>query len=104
MKTVAGADTSRPVAAITIYPHCRDFPGAFDLSACKGTPEQYRQALRDAFAKCDLPNLHLIEGPEILTDAIGLTTDLVHPADAGMIQMGENLARRLEPIVAPLRN
>jgi hypothetical protein len=37
--------------------------------------------------------VHLVEGPEILRDPGGLTVDLIHPADNGMIQMGENLAQ-----------
>ena len=103
MNTVAGADTSRPVACITIYPHSRDFPGRFDAPQLKGTPEQYRQALRDAVGESGLPNVHLIEGPEMLTDPAGLTPDLVHPADNGMIMMGENLARELKPVVDSIR-
>lgn len=40
----------------------------------------------------------LIEGRSILTHAGGLTGDLVHPHDHGMAEMGENLARALEPL------
>lgn len=43
--------------------------------------------------------MHLIEGPDVLTDIGGLTTDLIHPADNGMINMGGNLASRLEALV-----
>ena len=41
--------------------------------------------------------MHLLEGPEILTDVTGLTSDLIHPADEGMIQMGRGLAERRRP-------
>ena len=99
VNTVAGADTSRPVACITLYPHCRDLGEAFVGAGAKGTAEQYRQKLRDAVAACPHPNAHLVEGPEILTDICGLTPDLVHPADNGMIQMGENLAKRLAELL-----
>ena len=37
--------------------------------------------------------------PDILTDFGGLTPDLLHPADNGMIRMGENLARKLKEII-----
>jgi lysophospholipase L1-like esterase len=96
---VAGSDTERPVAAITIYPHFRDLDQGLCNPADKGTTEQYRQALRDAVAQCPHPNVTLIEGSEIMDDISGLTPDLIHPADNGMIRMGENLARRLEPLL-----
>jgi len=99
VNTVAGANTARPVAAITLYPHARDFGEQFLPGDVKGTSEEYRQELRDAVANCPHPNLRLIEGPAILTDVTGLTPDLVHPADNGMIQMGENLAKRLRGLL-----
>jgi len=96
---VSGADTHRPVACITLYPYFRDW-GIEDAAASYGgTPAQYRQALRDAVAACPHPNVHLIEGPEILTQIRGLTHDLIHPGDHGMIEMGRNLAARLAPLV-----
>jgi len=102
VNTVAGADTSRPVACITIYPHVRDFGEQFAISEDKGDTGEFRRALAQAVEACPHPNAHLIEGPEILTDIAGLTPDLVHPSDNGMIQMGENLARRLRPLAEGL--
>jgi lysophospholipase L1-like esterase len=95
VNVVSGADTSRPVVCITIYPHFREFGSRFANLDAHGTPEQYRQRLRDAVSACPNPNVHLVEGTEILCDVGGLTADLIHPADNGMIQMGENLARRI---------
>jgi lysophospholipase L1-like esterase len=98
---VAGSDTSRPVACITIYPHFRDLGDSFSTPNQVASPEEYRQKLRDAVAACPYPNVHLIEGPDILQQFSDLTSDLLHPADNGMIQMGENLARKLAPLVSP---
>ena len=97
--TVAGANAGHPVACITIYPHCRDLVPQTVGPQDKGTAEEYRQRLRDAVRACPHPNVHLLEGAEILADITGLTGDLVHPGDHGMIQMGENLAARLKPLV-----
>ena len=95
---VSGADPARPVACITIYPHFRDFVG--DAAAQgKAPPDEFRQKLRDAVTACPQPNVHLFEGADILDDVAGLTPDMIHPADNGMIRMGENLARRLAPLV-----
>ncbi len=46
-----------------------------------------------------LINVHLIEGTDILTDIRGLTFDLIHPSDNGMIQMGRNLAEKLKQLL-----
>ena len=99
VNTVAGADTSRPVACITLYPYFRDYGVQAVTPGPKGPVEEYRQRLRDAVAACPHPNAHLIEGRDILADIGGLTPDLVHPADNGMIQMGENLAKRLQALL-----
>ena len=63
-----------------------------------GTPEEFRQALRRALAACPHSNAHLIEGLELLCDISGLTSDLIHPGDIGMIEMGEKLAAKLQAL------
>ena len=99
VNTVAKADTSRPVACITLYPYFRDFGISDPDAQYGGTADEYRQALRDVVAACPLPNVHLIEGPEILTNIGGLTADLIHPSDNAMIEMGRNLSARLIPLL-----
>ena len=99
VNTVSGQNPDKPVACITLYPYARDF-GIHDAGAkYGGTPEAYRQALRDAVAACPGKNVHLIEGPDILTDIAGLTADLVHPSDNAMILMGRNLAAKLKGLL-----
>jgi len=99
VNAVARANTSRPVACITLYPYFGDFIPKLRDPGCDGTPEDYRQVLREVVAACPYPNVHLLEGTDILRDITGLTPDLIHPADDGMIQMGENLARRLHELL-----
>lgn len=96
---IAGADPGRPVACITLYPYYRDF-GIDPPREYGGTPEEYRQSLREAVTTSGKKNAHLIEGPELLTDIGGLSADLIHPADHGMLEIGNNLADRLEKIMA----
>ena len=98
VNTVAGADPGRVVACITLYPYFRDL-GIEEESQTGGRSEAYRQALRDAVAACPSSNVHLLEGPEILTDLTGLTADLIHPSDFGMTEMGRNLAPLLKPLL-----
>ncbi len=92
---VAGANTHRPVACITLYPYFDDL----DTQDRKAHAAGRRQSLRDVVASCPHPNAYLFEGAEILSDMGGLTPDLIHPADNGMIRMGENLALKLRPLV-----
>jgi len=97
---VAGANIERPVACVTLWRFFGDLGPPWDNEPKVLSARVMRQVLRDAVAAAGHPNLHLIEGMEMLTDVGGLTPDLIHPADNGMIQMGENLARRLAPLVA----
>lgn len=99
VRTVAAANPQRPVACITLYPFRRDFLEADPSLEHGGTPEQFRRALRDAVAACDLPNLHLIEGADLLTNIGGLSADLLHPSDNAMIEIGRNLAAQLQPLL-----
>ncbi len=96
---VAGSNPTRVVACITLFPYFQDFGVRPADKNPKGASEEYRQALRDAVAAYPHDNAHLIEGPEILTDIGNLTSDLIHPGDNGMIQMGQNLAAKLRPLL-----
>lgn len=97
--TVAGAHPDKPVAAVTLFPLFADVcPGIDDTDEWEATPEEYRAALRDAVEAADRENLHLIEGPDLLRDVGGLSPDLLHPMDHGMIEIAQNLAGRLSDL------
>ena len=96
---VGGAQPSRPVACITLFPFYRDFGIEQGEGPFGGKADEYRQILRDVVRACPHGNVHLIEGPEILTDISGLTGDLIHPSDNAMIEMGWRLAEKLKPLL-----
>ncbi len=100
VNTVAGSDTSRPVACITLWPYFADLGAGFDNGDPQRTCEHFRQALRDAVTACPHPNAHLLEGPELFGEFAGLSTDMIHPGDYGMIRMGENLGARLAKLLS----
>lgn len=100
INTVAGRNPAKPVACITLFPYFRDFGLQDPDVSYGGVPEEYRQALRAAVAACPSSNAHLIEGPALLTEFRGLTHDLIHPGDHGMIEIGRNLAARLAGLLA----
>jgi lysophospholipase L1-like esterase len=99
VNTVSGKNPDKPVACITLYPYFRDFGIDATGPQFGGTSEEFRQALRDAVSACSNDNVYLIEGPDVLTDIRGLTFDLIHPSDNGMIQMGRNLAEKLRQLI-----
>ena len=101
VNTVSGANTERPVACITLWPFFNDMTldGGKPRKAEGGTAEEFRQSLRDAVAACPNPNVCLLEGPELMTATAGLTGDLIHPGDYGMMEMGINLAAKLKQLL-----
>lgn len=60
---------------------------------------EFNRIVQQVVSELGSPNLHFIDGADILTDFSGLTTDLLHPSDDGHIHMGDNLARRLKAIL-----
>ncbi len=102
INTICQSDPRRPVICITLLPYSREFGDTFIGIEDKGSPEDYREALRKAVQNCPYENAYLLEGSDILKDIGGFSTDLLHPGDQGMIFMGENLARYIKPLIEPL--
>ena len=96
---VAGADESRPVACITLMRLADDMPPRHTASAAGAAPEDYRRAFRQVAAACGRPNVHVIEGTDLLADLSDLTTSMVHPSDYGHARVAENLAPRLRAML-----
>jgi lysophospholipase L1-like esterase len=101
VQRIADSNPARPVVCITLFPHWRDISGFSIPVDAKSTAGEYRQVLRDIVKTLARPNLSLIEGPDLLPDVEGLSFDLLHPSARGMIQIGEELARRLMVFKAP---
>ncbi|ELZ64018.1 hypothetical protein C5B91_16520 [Haloferax sp. Atlit-10N] len=96
VETVAAANPTKPVACITLFPHVREYKRNHEEATLS---ETFRQHLRDVVAECGYDNVHLVEGPDLLPTASGMTTDLVHPGDDAMVRIGERLARELESLM-----
>lgn len=96
VERLATSGRRRLTACITILPFFCDL--GRPLPTAKATTDEYRQALREVVGELSLPNLVLLEGTDLLTDWSGLTVDLIHPGDHGMIEIGERLAARLKPL------
>lgn len=58
--------------------------------------EHYRQVVREIVAARKDPNLHLIEGPQLIDHDVALFDAIpVHPNDKGFAQMAERLAKQM---------
>lgn len=93
IQSIASANPEKPIYCITMYPFFDDVGIYNDVS--ERNAEGYRQALRDAATNSGFKNVFVLEGNDLLTDFSLLDTDLLHPNDLGMIQIGKNLANRI---------
>ena len=92
VNVMSASNIHRPVFCITLLPYHDDILGELSREKRFGKPEEYRDALRRAVANCRNENVYLIEGRDLLTDIRGLTSDLIHPGDSGMIEIGNKLS------------
>ena len=91
-------NAGRPIVLITPYLNFHHY--VLEEEALTERLLEYTDVLNSYANKAEFPDVHLINGREILTGFCGLTADLIHPFDTGMMQMGENLAAALRNIPA----
>ncbi len=90
---VVTQNPGKPVVLITIF---RNSAGWLREEDQNGRREaEFNTILRQIKSEDQSGRLHLLEGSQLLSRAGGLTGDLIHPSDYGMIEMGENLAQGL---------
>jgi len=94
VEQIASAHPEKPIACITVFPFHEDVVEGGDAEIGPA----YRETLRDIVAESPHDNLHVVAGPELI-ELSGLAADLLHPGDAGMQQIGTNLAACLDEIV-----
>ena len=92
---VAGPDPARPVACLTLMPLAADADPRQVGADWGGTPDDYRRVFREVAEGSGLPNVHCIEGRDLLAGVRDLTTSMIHPSDYGHGQIAANLAPRL---------
>jgi len=66
------------------------YTGDFIENAPKAGP--FRRAVAEVVEHLASPSVRHIDGRTLLADPAGLRTDMVHPGDIGMQEMGQNLA------------
>ncbi|WP_459194160.1 SGNH/GDSL hydrolase family protein [Halosimplex sp. J119] len=90
VSTVADAHPDDPVVCATLFPYHADLQIGGDRERARA----YREALAEAVADCGRETVSLVDGRE-LTGATGLTTDLLHPGDAGMETIADGIGAEL---------
>ncbi len=97
---IAGTNPARPVVCIVPFPYfaelCRDIAGPHQAEVA----DAYRTAIRDLVTQSPHPNLHWVEGADLLKDIDGYTADLAHPGDAAMTQITSQLVPRLAALLS----
>lgn len=93
------AKPDAPLVLITIFRNLDHFPVATPTPPAAESQAAFDRILRQLHQERNDPNLHLLEGLDLLKDFSGLSADLLHPSDYGHQQMGENLANALRPLL-----
>jgi len=72
------------------------FTFAADYDPASEKQNEFRQVVKNAVKKLDMPKLVYVDGRKMLKTTSGLTFDLVHPAPAGMEEIASNLSNLMK--------
>ena len=89
LRTVAQAHPDKPVLAMALYP----------WHVVMERDNAYARKLHEVIAGLNLPNLHEVDGWDLLPDCTGLSADGLHPSDWGHMVIAQNLARTIQRIM-----
>ena len=95
VNTIADANPDKYLFCIDLFTFLGDFTGDETVSI------GFRNAVRDIAEKRNSLKVLYVDGREILKDSAGLRTDLVHPNDDGMAEMGQRLADVIRDNIHP---
>jgi len=86
VSTIVAAHPEKFIFCIDMFTHYADFKSVAPKA------EAFRKIVQEVVASTDSERVIHVDGRMLLEDPSGLLTDLLHPGDAGMQQIGENLA------------
>lgn len=92
IEKLASTHPKSPVVCISLFPY-----GTGDLWK-NTTAAEYRKALEEICKASAHKNVHFLSGPDLLSFT-GLSEDLLHPSDHGMIEIATKLAPRIRTIL-----
>lgn len=97
IKTLVDAHPEKPIVVITSFLNGAD--ALKEPNTVTQNQNAFNESLRSLVKEINTPNLHLLEGSNVLNIFYGLSCDVVHPSTFGHITMGENLAAYLKPLI-----
>ncbi|MDQ8192825.1 SGNH/GDSL hydrolase family protein [Coraliomargarita sp. SDUM461004] len=98
IKTLRAAAPGKPIVLITIFTNSAHYSRDTERAGVQ-TQIGFDNSLRKLHADANDPDLHLIEGTELLPDFTLLNSDVLHPSPSGQALMGHLLAERLRRIL-----
>ena len=90
IEKLAASHPEAPIVCISLFPF-----GTGDLwGGNKAATQERRDALAEIVAASGHENVHFVSGPDLLSFT-GLSPDMLHPTDHGMIEIATKLAPRI---------
>lgn len=99
VRTIASRHPSKPIVCIGLFPLFFDLGLRWPDRNPAATADEYRAILKSIAEDSLLPNVHYMDGRELLKSIYGLSHDILHPGDHGMIEIGENLAKFMKVLI-----
>lgn len=96
INTAAASHPEAPIVCISILPYFLDQRTNY---AQHPTLVAYRQTLEAICEASPYANVHFVAGPDLLSFH-GLTQDVLHPSDHGMLEISRKLVERIRAIQA----
>jgi hypothetical protein len=93
IRRISATHPDKPVYCLGVFPCLNDIKFPLVSGA-----QAIREWVKSVVADVNSPNLYFIDAGEAMTPALGLTSDLVHPSPAGMIEIGRKIAARIEAL------
>lgn len=96
---IASAHPDKPLVCIGLFPSFADLGWSWPEREVRATSQEYREVLQGIVQSSGYSHVHYVDGRELLDDWRGLSHDLLHPGNAGMIRIGERLAEFMRPLL-----
>jgi lysophospholipase L1-like esterase len=97
--TVAKSNPTKPIICISLFTAFPDLGYIWPDRKPKATSNEYRNILKRIVDSSKLSNLYYVDGSHLLKSHYGLSHDLLHPSNNGMIEIGENLSNFIKPLL-----
>lgn len=96
VETIHNAHPDKPIFCISPFSFFGDYKETNKFLNNEIHPDEYRKALEEIVQTIASENVYYINGRELLPSLLGLKPDLIHPSDLGMIEIADNLSKRIK--------